>query len=211
MSVPFSRQLENCYKLAGVTAIAKLIGANNTVLTDLQKRKLTKLFSMYDSDYTGTLVKDDFELMFKKLSTLRNWSRRSPRCLVLQDKLMRKWQGLAQKADTSHNQEVSLPEWLTYYDEILANTKAYSEEVASLMELIFDVFDQNEDGKVNQEEWGQLLAAFNESPVHAPLIFPSLDNNQDGWLTKAEILRLFHDFCYSDESDNPANRMFGPY
>ncbi|MEL7316354.1 MAG: hypothetical protein AAFN08_15645, partial [Cyanobacteria bacterium J06559_3] len=69
------------------------------MLTDLQKRKLTKLFSMYDSDYTGTLVKDDFELMFKKLSTLRNWSRRSPRCLVLQDKLMRKWQGLEKKGD----------------------------------------------------------------------------------------------------------------
>ena len=30
------------------------------MLTDLQKRKLTKLFSMYDSDYTGVLVKKRF-------------------------------------------------------------------------------------------------------------------------------------------------------
>ena len=181
------------------------------MLTDLQKRKLTKLFSMYDSDYTGTLVKDDFELMFKKLSTLRNWSRRSPRCIVLQDTLMRKWQGLAKKADTSHNKQVSRAEWLAYYDEVLADPKACSEEVASLMELIFDVFDQDEDGKVNQEEWGQLLAAFNESPVYASLIFPSLDRDQDGWLTKAEILQLFQSFCYSDDPNEPANSMFGPY
>jgi hypothetical protein len=67
------------------------------MLTDLQKRKLTKLFSMYDSDYTGVLVKEDFDLMFDKLSTLRNWSLRSPRCLVLQDKLMRKWKGLEKR------------------------------------------------------------------------------------------------------------------
>lgn len=181
------------------------------MLTDLQKRKLTKLFSMYDSDYTGILVKDDFKLMFEKLSTLRNWSLRSPRCLVLQDKLMRKWKGLAAKADTSANKQVSRAEWLAYYDEVLADSKTCSEEIASLMDLIFDIFDQDEDGKISQAEWGQLLAAFNESPVYAPLIFPTLDADQDGWLTKAEMLQLFQDFCYSDDPDNPANGMFGPY
>ncbi len=181
------------------------------MLTELQKRKLTKLFSMYDSDYTGVLVKADFELMFNKLSTLRNWSQRSRRYLVLQDKLMRKWQGLEKKADTAHDNKVSIAEWLAYYDEVLADTKACFEEIASLMDIIFDVFDQDEDGKVNQAEWGQLLAAFNESPVYASLVFPGLDVNGDGWLTKAEMLQLFQDFCYSDDPANPANRMFGPY
>lgn len=181
------------------------------MLTDLQKRKLTKLFSMYDSDYTGTLVKADFELMFKKLSTLRNWSLRSPRCLVLQDKLIRKWQGLAKKADTSHNKEVSRAEWLAYYDDMLADPKACEAEIASLMELIIDIFDQDEDGKLAQAEWGQLLAAFNVSPVYAPLVFPSLDANQDGWITRDELLQLFRNFCYSDDPNEPANSMFGPY
>jgi len=181
------------------------------MLTDLQQRKLTKLFSMYDSDYTGVLVKDDFTLMFDKLSTLRNWSLRSPRCLVLQDKLMRKWQGLEKKADTAHNHQVSITEWLAYYDEVLADMQTCSAEIASLMEIVFDIFDQDEDGKINQAEWGQLLAAFNESPVYAPLVFPALDANQDGWLTKAELLQLFQDFCYSDDPNHPANGMFGPY
>lgn len=181
------------------------------MLTDLQKRKLTKLFSSYDSDYTGRLVKKDFELMFNKLSTLRNWSLRSPRCLVLQDKLMRKWQGLEKKADTAHNHQISIDEWLAYYDEMLADPQACEAEIAGLMEIVFDVFDHDEDGKVNQEEWGQLLTTFNESPVYAPLVFPGLDSDQDGWLTKGELLRLFHDFCYSDDPNNPANEMFGPY
>ena len=179
------------------------------MLTDLQKRKLTKLFSMYDSDYTGVLVKADFDLMFEKLSTLRNWSLRSPRCLVLQDKLMRKWKGLEKKADTARDHKVSITEWLAYYDEVLADRKTCSEEIASLMDIIFDVFDQDEDGKINQAEWGQLLAAFNESPVYAPLIFPGLDANSDGWLSKAEMLQLFQDFCYSDDPANAANGMFG--
>lgn len=181
------------------------------MLTDLQKRKLTKLFSLYDSDYTGVLVKKDFELMFQKLSTLRNWSKRSPRYMVLEDKLMRKWQKLRQKADTHHNKEVSIDEWLVYYDEILADSQAYAEEISGLMDLVFDVFDSDEDGKISQQEWGHLLATFNESPVYAPLVFPALDADQDGWLTKDEVLQLFQDFCSGDDPQSPANSMFGPY
>jgi len=181
------------------------------MLTDLQQRKLTKLFSMYDSDYTGVLVKNDFELLFKKLATLRNWSKRSPRCIVLEEKLMHKWKRLEQKADTHDNDEVSIDEWLAYYDEVLGDAKDCSVMVADLIELVFDVFDQDEDGKVNQVEWGQLLAAFNESPVYAPLVFPALDQDGDGWLTKEEIRGLFVNFCCSNDPDELANQMFGPY
>ncbi|WP_239112199.1 EF-hand domain-containing protein [Halomicronema sp. CCY15110] len=182
-----------------------------TMLTDLQKRKLTKLFSLYDSDYTGVLVKQDFELMFKKLTNLRGWSKRSPRCIVLEDKLMRQWQGLEAKADTHKNDEVSLSEWFAYYDDVLADTSASPEMIGDLIELVFDVFDQDEDGRINQAEWGQLLAVFNESPVYAPLVFPQLDQDQDGYLSKNEIRGLFINFCYSDDPNEIANQMFGPY
>lgn len=181
------------------------------MLTDLQQRKLTKLFSMYDSDYTGVLVRNDFELLFKKLATLRDWSKRSPRYIVLEEKLMYKWQRLEKQADTHDNDQVSIDEWLAYYDEVLADSQDCAAMVADLIELVFDVFDQDEDGKVNQQEWGQLLAAFNESPVYAPLVFPALDKDHDGWLTKGEIRELFVNFCYSDEPDELANQMFGPY
>lgn len=181
------------------------------MLTDLQRRKLIKFFSLYDSDYTGVLVKKDFELMFQKLSTLRNWSRRSPRYILLEDKLMNKWKKLRQKADTHQNKEVSIDEWLAYYEEMLATPQARDEEIAGLMELIFEVFDADEDGKINQQEWGQLLAVFNQSPVYAPLVFPLLDADQDGWLSKAEMLKLFQDFCFGDDPDSSANQMFGPY
>ncbi|NEQ45266.1 MAG: calcium-binding protein [Leptolyngbya sp. SIOISBB] len=181
------------------------------MLTDLQKRKLTKLFSMYDSDYTGVLGKKDFELIGKKISTLCNWSKRSPRCIVLEEKLMQKWEGLEKKADTHHNAEISIDEWYAYYDDVLADAQACPEMIAELLELIFDAFDQDADGQISQVEWGQLLAIFNESPVYAPLIFPTLDQDHDGYLTKSEIRGLFINFCYSDDPDELANQMFGPY
>ena len=181
------------------------------MLTDLQKRKLTKLFSLYDSDYTGVLVKQDFELLFQKLTNLRGWSKRSPRYIVLQEKLMQQWQGLEAKADTHKNAEISLSEWFAYYDDVLADKSACPEMIGDLIELVFDVFDQDEDGQIGQAEWGQLLAVFNESPVYAPLVFPQLDQDQDGYLSKNEMRGLFITFCYSDDPDEAANQMFGPY
>lgn len=37
------------------------------MLTELQKRKLIKFFSMYDTNYDGALVCQDFENLVKKL------------------------------------------------------------------------------------------------------------------------------------------------
>lgn len=181
------------------------------MLTDLQKRKLTKLFSMYDSDYTGVLCKKDFELIVKKISNLCNWSKRSPRYIVLEEKLMQRWQGLEQKADTHQNDEISIDEWLAYYNEVLVDAKACPEMIAELIELIFDAFDRDADGQISQTEWGQMLGIFNESPVYAPIIFPTLDQDHDGYLTKSEIRESFINFCYSDNPDERANQMFGPY
>jgi hypothetical protein len=65
--------------------------------------------------------------------------------------------------------------------------------------------------KISQQEWAGLLSVYNVSPVYAPLVFPKLDANQDGFLSKEEVLQLIRDFFYSNEPEAPANDMFGPY
>lgn len=181
------------------------------MLTELQRRKLIKLFSMYDTNNTGFVSRSDFDLLFKKMSSLRNWSVRSPKCMVLQDKLTRMWKGLSKQADLTHDKEVSLEEWLVYKESVLQNEQAYANEVQSLMELLFDVFDKNEDGYISQDEWGNFLSVYNVSPVYAAEVFPSLNKAEAGRLTKAELTTLVSAFYYSDDPANPANSIFGPY
>ncbi|MGD2181573.1 EF-hand domain-containing protein [Lusitaniella coriacea] len=181
------------------------------MLSELQKRKLTKLFSMYDANCDGVLVYKDFENMVKKLADLRRWSSRSSKYLILNETFMKRWKTLQKDADTSRNKEISIEEWLYYYEEILGDEKKYNEQVNALIQLVFDAFDKDGDGKISQEEWGELLGAYNISPVYAPLVFPKLDANGDGFLTKEELVQLIYDFYYSDDSEHPANSMFGPY
>lgn len=181
------------------------------MLSELQKRKLIKFFSMHDANNDGTLVGPDFENIAKKLADLRNWGARSAKYQVLFNKCIHDWKCLKKDADESHDQKVSLEEWLNWYDQILSDENKYNQEVRYLMELVFEVFDEDEDGKISQQEWAGLLSVYNVSPLYAPLIFPQLDTNQDGFLSKEEVLAMIREFFYSNDLDAPANVMFGPY
>jgi hypothetical protein len=181
------------------------------MLTDLQKRKLTKFFSMYDANCGGCLVAQDFENIAKKFADLRGWGFRSPKYLSLCNQLTYDWKCLKSAADRDHDQKVCLDEWFNYYDEILGNQQKYAERVRSLVALVFEVFDENGDGKISQQEWSGLLKVYNVSPVYGAIVFPSLDKNHDGFLSKDEVLHLIHDFFYSDDPACVANSMFGPY
>lgn len=181
------------------------------MLTDLQKRKLTKLFSMYDANCDGSLLLDDFEAIAKKLAGLRGWGARYPKYLNLVSQLTYDWKRIKAGADQDRDGAISLAEWLDYHDQVLSDKEQYSKRVRSLMELVFEVFDENGDEKISQKEWASLLSVYHISPVYAASIFKRLDANQDGFLTREEVLQLIHKFYFSDDPEAPANFMFGPY
>ncbi len=181
------------------------------MLSEIQKRKLTKLFSMYDVDCNGFLLLKDFENRAKKLAALRGWGSRSPKYVQLINQFTYNWKCLSGDSDTNRDHKISLQEWLQHYDTLLSDPKRYTEQVRSLMELVFEVFDENGDGVISQAEWAGLLSVFNVSPIYASDVFTKLDSNQDGSLSREEVLQLIQDFFHSDQLDAPANFMFGPY
>ncbi|MEM8603837.1 MAG: EF-hand domain-containing protein, partial [Cyanobacteria bacterium P01_H01_bin.121] len=84
------------------------------MLTELQQRKLIKLFSIYDSDCDGTLVKEDFERVVRKIADCRNLRVRSLNYQVLFEQYQGIWQSLQKGADQNRDRRIDLNEWLTY-------------------------------------------------------------------------------------------------
>ncbi|MFW6359052.1 MAG: EF-hand domain-containing protein [Chroococcales cyanobacterium] len=181
------------------------------MLTPLQQRKLMKLFCLYDTNNDGAIVRQDFEKIVKKLADFKGWGLRSSKYHILNGKYMQEWKSLEKQADASHNHQVNLEEWFNHYDRLLSDETKYQEEVKTRSELIFEVFDTDQDEKLTQSDWAELLRVYNVSVIYAPLIFPKLDITQDDFLSKEEVLQLFDDFYYSDDPERPANWMFGPY
>lgn len=183
----------------------------NAMLTELQNRKLLKLFCMYDGDQNQFLVKKDFEKIAIKIAEVKNIGSRSPKLMGLKERYARVWKSLSSKADDSGDKKVCLSEWLAYYEEILGDKEKYQEEVQALMKLIFEVFDDNGDGQISQQEWTELFQVYNIHPAYAPDSFKKLDTNGDGVISREEILSLIDDFFCGNDVNAVANSMFGPY
>ncbi|MEA5464190.1 EF-hand domain-containing protein [Leptothoe sp. PORK10 BA2] len=181
------------------------------MLTDIQTRKLTKLFRLYDANGDGVLVQQDFLTIAARLAELRQGLHASPHYDQILAHLKEDWVCLCEAADQNHDGHITLDEWLLYYGQLLNDIKQYVGRVIALVTLLFDAFDQDDDGYISEQEWMGLLAIFNVLPIYASSIFVNLDLNQDGLLNQDEVLTLIHDFFYINEPSAPANFMFGPY
>lgn len=181
------------------------------MLTDLQKRKLMKLFTVYDADCSGVLERKDFDKVAQELTAMAGWSTRSPKCLTLTNQFAQEWKCLLKSADADQDQAISIEEWFGYYDDLLSDEKKYQERAAALQDQIFDVFDANGNGELCDTEWAKFLSICNVSPVYVTVLFPKLDTDGDGVIKKADFLTLMQDFFYSNDPDAPGNLVFGPY
>lgn len=185
--------------------------AYQTMLTDIQTRKLTKLFKLYDANDDGVLVQQDFIALATRLTNLRQGMPALPHHSEILAHLEHDWTCLCAAADQNCDAQITLSEWLAYYDRILNDIKHYASRVIALVTLLFDAFDQDNDGRISEHEWVSLLCVFNVQPIYARSIFINLDINQDDCLTQDEVLTLVHDFFYVSDASAPANFMFGPY
>ncbi|MEM8641775.1 MAG: EF-hand domain-containing protein [Cyanobacteria bacterium P01_G01_bin.54] len=181
------------------------------MLTDLQKRKLMKLFSIYDADCDGALEQKDFDAVAQELTQTAGWSTRSPKCLTLTGQFSQEWKCLLSSADANRDRQISIEEWFSYYDDLLGDQQKYKERSELLQGQIFDVFDTNGDGELCATEWAKFLSICNISPIYVSVLFPKLDTDQDGVIKKSDFLALMHDFFYSDDPNAPGNLVFGPY
>lgn len=188
-----------------------MLNTGMLMLTELQIRKFTKLFTIYDSDNSGLIDLADFERITKELAEYRGWKLYSEKFNAIFSKFAYSWIHLQGVSDKNRDNKVSLEEWLNYYEAILRDSQRYEAEISSLVSLIFDVFDIDGDGTISSKEWIDFLAVYNNHRIYAEKAFARIDNNKDGFITKEEFLKALYDFHYSDDPEALGNSLFIPY
>ena len=175
-----------------------LTNAQATGLSDLQKRKLMKLFGMYDANNTGVLKLSDFQCVVDRLATIKGWSPDSANYLQLTDKLMHRWihirSEVKDKLGHKPTESITLDEWLLYYDQVLSD----------------DTY-RDTSGSLELQEWRSLFQVYGIPVIYAEEAFAKIDQNQDGFLSKEELLPLIESFYYDQNPDAPGNFIFGPF
>jgi Ca2+-binding EF-hand superfamily protein len=181
------------------------------MIPDLKRRKLMRLFCLYDINNDGFLQFKDFEQRIEALLEIKNLSKDSAIYNQLKNKYYLYWLKLKNEADVNRDGQISIEEWLNYFDQVLQDQMKYQREVESLISTILDIFDSNKDGQLDREEWQQFLESYNISPIYVDVIFPLFDLNNDGFINKTELLKGFHDFFFSEKEHAKGNFLFGPF
>lgn len=183
------------------------------MLSPLQELKQTHYFRLVDSDSNGYIEKADWTTIGENLSAIRGLKKDSGEYKGIQHAMAHIWENIREFADANNDYRVSLDEWLAFQDEkvIHADDEWYDQYVNTFFELLFDLIDENSDGKIDQKEYVGLLVCFRVEPRNAFAAFNKIDNNQDGIISKDELIAAIRDFNRSNEADTPGNWLFGPY
>lgn len=180
------------------------------MLSTLQNQKLTRYFRVYDIDDDGIVGRADFERILENLRILHRAGPTDARWTGLRDAYLGRWEIVRESADADEDGGVDLQEWLDYWAELLTDDGRYEAEVSALVDRLYALFDTDESGRIEVDEFCSLYGAFGLRAELAREVFEGLDENGDGAVSRAELTEMAHQFYRSDDPSAPGNRLYGP-
>jgi Ca2+-binding EF-hand superfamily protein len=177
------------------------------VASEFQRRKIAGVFTAMDADNDGYLEESDFTALAARWTSLRGLAPDSDSYRRLTEIMLGWWTALAAGSDLNRDNKVSLDEVLTLVDVLPTMPDA----VTGTAEAMFEATDENSDGEISAAEYHQLIEAWNGVETDTDEIFPLLDLNHDGHLSRAEFVTHWTEFWAGDDPSAPGTWVFGRF
>jgi len=174
--------------------------------SDFQRRKISGVFAAMDVNQDGFLEQVDFEALTARWIAVRGVEPGSQGAAGLTAIMMGWWTILVAASDLDRDDKVTLDEVLLVVDRLGTMTDA----VAGTADAMFEAIDENADGMISADEYRQLIETWNGRDTGTDEIFPLLDLDDDGFLSRAEFTALWTEFWAGDNPDSPGTLVFGP-
>ena len=181
------------------------------MLTDLQRKKLTRYFRVYDIDDDNRIGPGDFERVVENVRILHGLATDSPGHEALRDGFLRRWESLRTSADADHDGSVDLVEWLDHWDHVIETDEQYEAEVTTVAAQLFEIFDTDEDGVLGTDEFCDFYGVYGLPYALARRVFLGLDVDGDAVISRTELMDMVHQFYRGTDPNAPGNQLFGPY
>lgn len=182
------------------------------MLTDLQKRKFTRLFEIYDADNQGFVNKATFEKLVKDLAFRIGWIEVDPEYQILMDKWMNFWDTIYKYGDMDENNRLTISEFLIGFDFIINEMpESFEKVLIQVPYYLFQIHDTNQDGVISREEYKVFLddigSGLDDEAIDKLFIKIDLDGNKV--ITKDEFNQFVFQFYFSNNEDEPGNFLYG--
>jgi Ca2+-binding EF-hand superfamily protein len=182
------------------------------VLTNLQKRKLARFFNVWDANGDGVITTDDPAQVAQNLAELQGLKPGSREYEAFYDGFMLYQNDFLQAVDVDESGDVTMEEWLAYHDEMLKDEQRFQGTALMVAELMFALMDRDGDGQITLDEYGSWMRCFRMAEEDiSEEVFRKLDLDNNGTVSKAELLQLTREFFYSDDPEARGNWALGPF
>ncbi|MEV5966080.1 EF-hand domain-containing protein [Kribbella sp. NPDC051952] len=175
--------------------------------SEFQRRKVAGVFHAMDADGNGYLEEADFETLTGRWVGLRGWEPGTADYERMRAIMMGWWSALATMSGAEEDGKVSLDELMNVVDQL----PAMDDAVNATADAMFDAIDENGDDRIALAEHKQVVYAWKGSDDGIEDVFPQLDLNGDGHLSRTEFRDLWSGFWRGDDPKSPSQWVFGPY
>lgn len=180
------------------------------MLSEFQKRKLTRLFQHHDQDHDGFLTKMDYEGFARRVCELWDYPPGTAEYEAFYAQNVAVWDYVQSVADQDGDKRVSADEFLASYEITLGDETLMDRMVAGYATSAFQLADRDGDGKISREEFLGLVGCYGLAQQPAQKAFSLLDADGTGYLTNERIVEIYRQFL-GDDPDAPGNWLMGPY
>ncbi|NOL40379.1 calcium sensor EFh [Kribbella sandramycini] len=160
-----------------------------------------------DADGNGYLDEGDFEALTARWVGLRGWEPGSADYERMRAIMMGWWSAVAALSGAERADRVSLDELMNVVDQL----PAMDDAVYATADAMFDAIDENGDDRIALTEHKQVVYAWKGSSDGIEEVFPQLDLNGDGQLSRSEFRDLWADFWRGNDPAAPSQWVFGRY
>jgi Ca2+-binding EF-hand superfamily protein len=176
--------------------------------TDLQLRKLVKVFASFDTDADGVIDVLDFTGMAQVYCEAYDIAPRSPSWRKIHQCAQVMWRAVEQRTGSLNPAQLTRQEWVSWmgsheYDD-------YVTQAAIPFSLMaFRLADADDDGRCDVD---QMMAAQRRSGMSEDEIrrsFDLLDTDGDGYVSIEDFAQALEEFYFSDDPDAPGNSIAG--
>ncbi len=175
------------------------------MMTEFQIRKMDVLFDAYDGNKDGYLEATDFDRPAERFDARMGTTGPGERPSAWWRGF---WQGMTPLADSDGR--VSRAAWLAYLDGVWSDPATFDQLIQGGVSLYIAVVDTNGDGMLSLDEYRHLFYALSLDEGMVDDIFPRLDADGDGYLSREELAQRVREF-YDNDPDAPGNWLMGAF